>query len=343
MLYYVRKRLIFFLPQILGVVTITFILVRIIPGDPARLMAGPKVPEEGVQMLRERLGLAGSIPEQYIRYLGNLLRGDLGKSWVTGNKVITDIKVRLPATLELIICALFVVFFVMIPIAFKSMSRGKSLIKKVAGKVLFSYGMAAGAFPDFWLALILIYVFYTVLALVPPPVGRIDISVLTSQRITGMSLIDNLLTGNWDALISSAKHLILPVFVLAFVYGGGIIKTTIISIKELNASVFIDFAKVSGLPVSIIDKYLKRASYPNIAVLSAINFGFLLSGAVLVEMVFSWSGFGQYAVQSVVNADFCAIQGVVLVAAILNLFVYFLVDIVHFLVDPKLRAKASES
>jgi peptide/nickel transport system permease protein len=335
---YMRKRLFFILPQILGVVTITFLLVRSIPADPARLMMGTQVPEEGVQLMREKLGLTGSIPEQYVRYLKSLLRGDLGRSWVTGNTVITDVKRRLPATLELIIYALLLVFFIMLPIAFKAMSRGTGLAKRVARKVLFSYGMAAGAFPDFWLSLILIFLFYNVLNWVPAPVGRLSLGVMPPDTITGMYLVDSLLTQNWEALISSAQHLILPVFVLAFVYGGGICKVAIVSAMDLHKSSFIDFMKVSGLPGSIMDRYVKHASYPNVAVLSAINFGFLLGGAVLVETVFSWNGFGRYAVQSITNADFSAIQGVVLIAGILNLLVYGLVDLVYYFIDPRLRS-----
>jgi len=332
-----RRKLISIPFQIIGIVTITFILVRIIPGDPARLMMGPNVPEAGVQMMRERLGLTGSIAQQYIDYLISLCHGELGFSWVTGNKVIDDIIQRLPATLELLLYTLLVIFLVMIPIAFKAMSKGESKIKKTLKKILFTYGMAAGSFPDFWLALILVFLLYVILGLAPAPVGRLDIGLLAPKFITGMYSIDSLLTGNWKVFLSSLHHLMLPVFVLSFVYGGTVIKTAIISAMEINKSTYIEYFNVCGLPISTMEKYIKKASYVNVIILAVINFGFLIGGAVLVETVFSWPGFGRYAVQSVVNADFAAIQGVVLFASILNLIAYILADAINIVIDPRFR------
>jgi peptide/nickel transport system permease protein len=329
---------VFFLPQVVGVVLITFLFVRMIPGDPARLMAGPLVPEEGVELIRKKMGLSGPLPLQFLHYVKNAVQGDLGNSWYTGNPVGKDIAIRLPATLELILLALLVTFLVMLPVAIKSVSVGKGLLKNASRRVLFSYGMAAGAFPDFWLSLIMIFLFYVKLNLLPSPVGQIDITMIPPDRITGMYVLDSLLTGNWEVFVSSLTHLILPVSVLAFVYGAATIKIAIVTSNSVQKSAFIDFAKVSGLPATRIQKYVTRAVYPPVATITAVTFGFLLGGAVLVETVFSWGGFGQYAVQSVVNSDFAAIQGVVLVSALLNLLVYMLVDLVYFLVDPRIKS-----
>lgn len=326
------------MPQLFGVLLITFIVVRMIPGDPARLIAGGLAPEEGVEQIRHRMGLTGPLYRQFITYVTSVCKGDLGKSWFTGNRVMEDIKLRLPATLELIILALLVTFLIMLPIALKSVSGGRGLIRSIMQKGLFGYGMAAGAFPDFWLALILVFVFYAVLKWVPAPTGQLDIVVFPPARITGMYLLDSLLTGNWVAFVSSLKHLILPVFVLAFVYGGAVLKVAIVSAMQVQKSEFIDFAKVCALPAARIRKYIHRAVYPSVATMTAVVFGFLLGGAVLVETVFSWAGFGQYAVQSVVQSDYFAIQGVVLVSAVLNLFIYMLVDMVYFWVDPRIKS-----
>lgn len=335
---YMGKRIIFILPQVIGIVLITFILVRLVPGDPAKLMAGPRVSERGLELIREKMGLTGPLPLQFINYIKNIFQGDLGKSWFTGNPVMTDIVMRLPATLELISLALLVTFFIMLPVAIRSVSLGKGLIKGIARKTLFGYGMAAGAFPDFWLSLLLIFVFYVMLGWVPPPVGQLAIGIPPPDRITGMYLIDSLLVGNWTAFKSCLAHLILPVFVLAFVYGGGIIKIAIVAASQLIKSPFVDFAKVSGLNTATIQGYVTRSVYPPVATMTAISFGFLLGGAVLVEMVFSWGGFGQYAIQSVINADFAAIQGVVFIAALLNLFIYISVDLIYFWVDPRIKS-----
>lgn len=335
---YLGRRAISVLPQILGVLAFTFVVVRLIPGDPAKLMAGPLISEEGVEQIRERMGLTGPLPVQFAVYMRNVFRGDLGSSWYTGNTVRSDIVARLPATVELIILSLLVTFFIMLPIALRSVAPGGGIRKKIASRTLFGYGMAAGAFPDFWLALVVVFVFYATLHWAPSPMGQLDMHVLSPSRITGMYLFDSLFTGNWPAFKSSLIHLVLPVFVLAFVYGGGILKVAIVESNKTQRSQFVNFARVCGLPQHIIQAYISRAIYPSVVTISGLVFGFLLGGAVLVESVFSWGGFGQYAVQSVVNSDFAAIQGVVIVAAIVNLIVYIMVDLTYFLIDPRIKS-----
>lgn len=334
---YLGRRAAFVIPQVFGVLLVTFIIVRLIPGDPAKLMGGALVSEEGLVLIREKMGLSGSLAFQFINYIKNILQGDFGSSWYTGNTVMDDILIRLPATLELIFLSLIVTFFIMLPIGLKAISLGKGFFKNISRKLVFSYGMAAGAFPDFWLGLIVIYIFFAVLGWAPAPVGQLDIVISAPTRITGMYLFDSLLTANWAALKSSASHLILPVFVLAFVYGGGILKIAIVTASKVQNSEHINFVKVCSLPVKIIEQYVYRATYPSIATISAVFFAFLLGGAVLVEQVFSWGGFGQYAVQSVVNSDFAAIQGVVIVSSILNLLAYILVDMIYFFADPRIK------
>lgn len=334
---YLLRRLLFVIPQLFGVVLITFIIVRLIPGDPARIMAGALVDEKGVELIRERMGLTGSLSHQFVNYMSKLMQGDLGVSWVTGNPVLHDIKMRLPATLQLIVLALLVSLFVMVPFVLKSISSMKGKFAKTRNRILSGYGMAAGAFPDFWLALILIYVFYVILGIAPPPTGQIDLGLSMPQQITGFSLIDSLLIGDIRAFLSIAYRHALPVFVLAFVYGGGILKVAITSASSIQKSEFINYAQINGLSPRMVRKYISKASYPSIATFTAVIFGFLVGGAVLVESVFSWGGFGQYAVQSVVNSDFTAMQGVVLVSAVLNLMAYILVDLSYFYFDPRIK------
>jgi len=184
---------------------------------------------------------------------------------------------------------------------------------------------------------VLIFVFYAVLGWAASPVGQLDIGISVPARLTGMIVIDSLVTGNWAAFTSSLKHLILPVFVLAFVYGCITCKIAIVTASNVRKSEFIDFAKACGLSVATIERYITRSVYPPVATITAVTFAFLLGGAVLVETVFSWGGFGQYAVQSVINSDFAAIQGVVLISALLNLALYILVDMVYFWVDPRIK------
>jgi ABC-type dipeptide/oligopeptide/nickel transport system permease component len=222
-------------------------------------------------------------------------------------------------------------------LAIKSASGGKGFIGKISKRIFFGYGMASGAFPDFWLALVLVFVFYAVLGWAPSPVGQLDIVLSTPPRVTGVPLVDTLLARDLAAFVSNFLHSILPVFVLAFVYGGGVAKIAIVAAGDVQRSDFINYAKISGLSPTTIDKYVRKAVYPPVATMTAITFAFLLGGAVLVETVFSWGGFGQYAVQSVVNSDFAAIQGVVLVSALISLAIYIVVDLVYFWVDPRIR------
>jgi len=333
---YFGKRLIYIIPQFLGVLIVIFVTVRLVPGDPARLMAGTNVSVEGVELIREKMGLTGPIYIQFWKYLKNVFQGDFGKSWWTGNQVIDDISAKLPATLELIIISLIISLVILVPFALKSISEGDSFFKRFSGKVLTIYGLTAGCFPDFWLGLILILVFFAKLGWLPPPVGQLPIGV-TCTNITGMVFIDSLLTANWAAFIAHLKLLIMPVFVLVFVYGSGVMKVTLVTASSIKKSSFIRFAKVCGLPSKTISQYIKRATYPSTVTMTALLFGFLIGGAVLVENVFSWGGIGQYAVKSVTNSDYAAIQGVVLIAAIINIIIYILVDLVYFLVDPRIE------
>jgi peptide/nickel transport system permease protein len=296
------------------------------------------MPPEGLELLREQMGLNEPIYIQFIHYVQNVFRGDLGYSWYTGNPVMTDILNRLPATLGLIVLALFLVFVVLLPIAVKSVSMGKGIIVNVTRKVFFAYGMAAGAIPDFWLALILVYIFYAVLGWTAPPIGQIGITISPPMRITGNYIVDSLVTGNWISLKSSLSYAVLPVIALTLIHGSGICKTAIVASVNMQKAGFIDFAKMCGLPDATVQKYINRWIYLPVSTMTAITFGFLLGGTVLVETVFSWGGFGQYAVEAVVHTDYAAIQGVVVVSALLNLFIYILVDMIYFWVDPRISS-----
>lgn len=333
---YLGKRLLYIVPQLFGVVLIAFFAVRKIPGDPARIMAGALVDEAGVEQIRRRMGLSGLLFEQFKSYFGNLLHGDLGNSWVTGNPVVEDIKTRLPATLQLVVLALIISLLIMVPLGIKSIVSAKGPGGKIIRKCLSGYGMAAGAFPDFWLALILIFIFYVKLGIAPSPTGQIDLTLTTPPQITGFSLIDSLLVGDFPAFRSILSRHIIPVFVLAFVYGGGILKVALTSAASTQKSEFVNYAKINGVKPGYIRKYISKAARPSVATFTAVNFGYMLGGTALVESVFSWGGFGQYAIQSVVNSDFTAIQGVVLISAVLNLAVYILVDVVYMYIDPRI-------
>jgi ABC-type dipeptide/oligopeptide/nickel transport system permease component len=331
---YSLRRLVFLLPQLFAVSVIVFFLVRLLPGDPAYLIAGQFATEERVAEVRREMGLDRPIYEQYLVYLGNILKGDLGRSWRTSQSVTTDIASRLPATLELIGIAGFISVILGIPIGVYTAVKRRG----IGDKALFVYGMLSGSIPDFWLGLILIYVFFSALGWVPGPIGRLDPIVETPPAMTGMYSIDALLAGRWDIFVSAVKHLILPVATLVLVYMTLIIKNTRSTVEEMLRTDFVEHARALGLPRSVQLRYALRNAMPPIVTVVGIVFWFLLGGAVLVETVFAWGGLGQYGVEAVVNSDYAPLQAFVLLAAVFTLIVFLLVDLAYFLIDPRIKS-----
>ena len=222
LLAYVGRRLLFIAPQLLGIVLVSFLLVKTIPGDPAVLMLGPTATPEAIASLRGKMGLDEPVFVQFWIYLTNLLRGDLGTSWQTTQPVLDDLLLRFPATLELVTLGLLVAIAIGLPLGLASGFNAKGMLAKIAD----FYGLLAGALPDFWLALVLVYLFYTVLGVAPAPLGRIDLIVIPPPPVTGMYTIDALLAGDMDAFKSAAAHLILPVLTLGIINAGPILKMT---------------------------------------------------------------------------------------------------------------------
>jgi ABC-type dipeptide/oligopeptide/nickel transport system permease component len=335
---YIGRRLVLVIPQMLLISVVTFILVRLLPGDPARLELGPLAPASGVTALRKQMHLDESLPQQYYWYLNSLLHGDFGRSWVNQTSVSADLAQRIPATLELMMWGMLLVLVVLVPLGVMTASRKGGLITQLLKRVTFGYGLLAGALPDFWLGLLLILIFFVKLHWAPGPEGRLSIEDQPPQHITGLYTIDALLTGNMAAFSSAAKHLALPAITLAFVYGGPIYKMARSRMSEALRSDYTAYAEGFGLPNRLVLWYALRNALPPVIVIVGVISGYLLGGAVLVETVFDLNGIGQYAVQAVQSADYAPIQAFVLVAAVFTMFVYLAVDLVYFAVDPRVRS-----
>jgi peptide/nickel transport system permease protein len=335
LLAFIGRRLLYLLPQAIGISVVTFVIVRALPGNPAYLIAGPRATAEMIAKLTSQMGLDKPLWVQYWLYLQDIFHGNFGTSWITSNPVIVDLSRRVPATLELITLGLLLSLLIGIPIgAIAALRGGKRSVVKTATNI---YGSLAGAVPDFWLALLLVFLFYLKLGWLPPPMGRIDFSVLPSPTVTGFLTIDSLIAGNWEAFRSAVGHLVLPVVTLVFVYMAPIVKMTRSSMEEVLATDYIQHSIALGLPKKVIFRRALHNALPPVATIIGVLYGYLLGGAVLVESVFAWGGVGQYAVQSIVNADFAAIQAFVLIAAAFTLIVYLIVDLVYFALDPRLR------
>ena len=271
--------------------------------------------------------------QQFISYFGNVLHGDLGTSWQTTRPVTEDLINRFPATLELITLGLALAMLIGVPLGIFSARYKRGVVRKVADY----YGLIAGAIPDFWLALVLVFVFYTILQVVPAPLGRIDMELSPPPTVTGSLLIDSLLAGDFAAFRSAAGHLLLPVVTLGFINAGPILKVTQSTMERVLGSDFIRYAEMSGLSPSTVTRQAVRNSLPSVVTIISVLYGFLIGGAVLVEIVFSWGGAGQYAVQGVLNNDINPVLGFVLFAAVLSLVIYLIVDLVYFALDPRMR------
>ncbi len=338
-LWYTARRLLYVIPQVVGISLVTFVIVRLLPSNPAYALAGPAATQETINTIEKRLGLNEPIWTQYGKYIRDLVQGNFGNSFVSGHPVLSDIGDRLPATLELLALGLLLAFLIGVPLGvLGALGRGR----RIAGRASLGYGLLAGAIPDFWLGLILVYAFYTKLNIVPAPLGQLGTDVTAPRNITGAVTLDSLLTGNWAALQSALGHLVLPLATLVFVYMAPIVKYTRSSIEDVYyGSEFIEQYRANGLSHRAILVRALRNGLPPVITIVGVLFGFLLGGLVLIEQVFAWGGFGQYAVQAITNSDFSAVEGFVVVAAMFNLLVYLIVDLLYFIVDPRLRAGAT--
>lgn len=330
---YVGRRILLLPVQLLIVSLIVFFLVRQLPGDPTYLYAGPYATQERVQEVRRQLGLDQPVWVQYARYVERIAVGDFGTSMRTSQPVMQDIQQRFPATLELIVYAVLLSVLIALPLGVYTAIKSRGLLNRL----VFIYGMMAGSLPDFWFALLAIFVFFYKLAWLPGPIGRLDLMVSKPDDVTGLYTVDSLLTGNWEALASSSSQLVLPVAVLTFVYMPLVLKNTQSAMHEMLGSEFVTYARAAGLPRRKQWRYALVNALPPVITVTGILTWFLLGGAVLVETVFAWGGLGQYAVQSVVNSDYAALQAVVLLSAVFTMLVFLFVDLAYFVIDPRIK------
>lgn len=320
-------------PQMFGVMLVTFMLVRLLPGDPALLMLGNTATPESIAALKSRLGLDRSLWEQFLLYVNNAMQGDLGISLFTSRPVLTDLLERVPATLELIFYSMLLTILIAVTVAVVAVVRKGGIVDYVSR----IYGLAAGAIPDFWVALLLIYFLFNVLGIAPAPFGRIDAMLDAPPHVTGFYTIDSLIAGNFSGFWSALSRLALPVMTLTIVNAGALMKITKTTFEGIYRSDFIRHQRMSGIPENRIVGSALRNSMPPIITTVGFLFGFLLGASVLVETIFSWGGLGQYAVMSVINSDYPALQGFVLVASAFILIVYLIVDVLYEIADPRIQ------
>ncbi|MBS0241602.1 MAG: ABC transporter permease [Proteobacteria bacterium] len=337
MLMLIAKRLLVAIPSLIGVVVVTFVLTRALPGDPAAYFAGPAGTKEAIEQIRAKLGLDKSMPEQFVRYVRDLGHGELGTALTTGQPVLSDIRARLPASAELTLFALLIAVAIAVPLGILAATRPGSLIDH-ACRLITTAGVSL---PVFFTGLILVYVFYYRLGVAPAPLGRLDVFYSAPPSITGFYLIDSLLAGDREVFVASLKQLILPAMTLGIFALAPIARMTRASMLAVLASDFVRTAKASGLsPATVIVTYaFRNAMLPVVTTLGMV-FSFLLGANVLVEKVFAWPGIGSYAVEALIASDFAPVQGFVLTMAALYVLLNLAIDIAYGIIDPRMRIEA---
>ena len=337
MLMMILKRVMMAVPSLIGVVIVTFLLTRALPGDPAAYFAGPAATTEAIQQIRVKLGLDKPLYVQFVRYVEDLARGDLGNSLTTGQPVGHEIKTRLPASAELTLLGLLVSVVIAVPLGILAATRPNSLIDH-ACRVIATAGVSL---PVFFTGLILIYVFYYHLGWAPPPLGRLDIFYSPPPHVTGFYLIDSVIAGDGEVFVAALKQLILPALTLAIFSLAPIARMTRASMLAVLSSDFVRTARASGLaPFTVVITYaFRNAMLPVITTLGMV-FSFLLGANVLVEKVFAWPGIGSFAVEALIASDFAPLQGFVLTMAVMYVALNLLIDILYGVIDPRMRVEA---
>ncbi|MDA0672934.1 MAG: ABC transporter permease [Cyanobacteria bacterium] len=328
----IGKRLLGAIPSVIGVIVVTFLLTRALPGDPAAFFAGPAATAEAIAEVRVTLGLDQPLLAQFFIYIGELVRGDLGVSLTTGQTVVYDLTTRLPASLELTLAGLVFAIALALPLGILAATRPNSWVDHGV-RLLATAGVSL---PTFFTGLFLVYVLYYKLGIAPAPLGRLDLLHSAPPQITGLYLIDSLLAGDLELFGVAAAQLFLPTVTLGLFALAPLARVTRASMLGMLSSDFIRTARASGFPPrQVLFGYaFRNAMLPVITTLGVV-FSFLLGANILVEKVFAWPGIGSYAVEALVASDYAPIQGFILTMALLYVVLNLLIDLLYVVIDPR--------
>jgi peptide/nickel transport system permease protein len=333
----ILKRLLGAIPNLIGVVVVTFLLTRALPGDPAAFFAGGAGTAEAVEEIRKKLGLDKSLPEQFMFYVRDLARGDWGMSHATGQPVLTELTTRLPASLELTLCALFLAVIIAIPLGILAATRPGSWIDHLCRGI----ATAGVSLPTFFTGLLLAYIFYFLLGWAPAPLGRLDPYLSAPPQVTGFYLIDSLIARDFEVFVGALKQLILPTITLALFVLAPLARMTRASMLGVLSADFIRTARASGLaPQTVLFAYAFRNALLPVMTTLGMVFSFLLGSNVLVEKVFAWPGIGSFAIEALVASDYAPVQGFVLSMALLYVLLNLAIDIAYGFVDPRMKVES---
>lgn len=329
---YIVRRIIYLIPVLIGVSILAFLLIHLVPGDPAQIILGEKATPQAMAELRQKLGLNDPLYIQYFRFAWKILQGDLGRSVITNSLVLDELATYFPATLELSVAAMVIAVIVGVAAGVIAAVKQYSWFDNIS-----MMGALVGvSFPIFWLGLIMIWLFGLVLGWLPPS-ARLD-PAIPLDTVTNIYFLDAILTGNWPALKDVLLHLLMPALALGTIPMAVIARMTRSSMLEVMRQDYIRTARAKGLAewIVILKHALKNAFLPVLTVIG-LQFGSLMGGAVLTETIFSWPGVGRMMYHAIMSRDFPMVQGGILAIALIFVLVNLLVDIMYTLVDPRIR------
>ena len=333
MLRYILRRLALLTIVLFLLTIVTFLMVQVIPGDPAHTAAGRNATAEMVEAARVRLGLDQPLHIQYLAYMGRLAQGDLGTSILSHRPIVEDLGEVLPSSIELVIAAMLVNIFVAIPLGTLAAYRRGG----IADGSSRMFVVVGGAIPAFWLGLLLQASVGAQLRWFPIS-GQVEFGLDTGERITGMLVLDTLIQGRWDALLSAMHHIVLPAIVLSLVFVAVVTRTVRSTMITVLNQDFITLARAKGASEA---RVVLRHALPNslgpVVTIMGMQVGFMLGYTVLVENVFGRPGIGSFAVTSVLQADQPAVIAVVLVIGLVFVIMNFVVDLIQLALNARLR------
>jgi dipeptide transport system permease protein len=334
MLKFLAKRLALTLPTFIALMFVTFIMIRMVPGDPIEVRRGERgISPERLEALQHEMGLDQPVWKQFLDYVWSLLHGDFGTSIVSKSPVASEFFTLFPATLELTMCAMLFATLIGVPAGVIAAARRGSLYdQSMMGIALVGYSM-----PLFWWGLMLILLMSNTLHLTPVS-GRVDLIKFYYPQVTGFFLIDSLMSGQKGAFLDVVRHLILPTIVLGTIPLGAIARMTRSAMLEVLEEDYVRTARAKGLsPFRVIGLHALRNALIPVVTMIGVQLSFLVAGAVLTENIFSWPGVGKWLIESVSRRDYPALQGGIMLIASLVIVLNVLLDSVYALINPRIR------